>query len=67
MATMATETRGLKRVEGVDEKDHEIANSEPYIDPEAEKRLVRKLDWMLSPMMVLIFLVAYLDRANIGT
>merc|ERR1711881_383407 len=36
------------------------------IDPAAEKRLLRKLDFMLSPMMVLIFLVAYLDRSNIG-
>lgn len=53
-----------------------------YIDPVAEKKvsavclvagsyadddqLIRKLDLMLSPMMVLIFLVAYLDRSNIG-
>src|SRR5690242_15340219 len=55
---------------------------EIYIDPIAEKKvsvvrpkaclaltkfqLIRKLDLMLSPMMVLIFLVAYLDRSNIG-
>lgn len=44
----------------------ELASSEIYIDPAAEKRLIRKLDWMLSPMMVLMFLVAYLDRSNIG-
>lgn len=36
------------------------------IDPAAEKRLLRKLDMFLSPMMVLFFLVAYLDRSNIG-
>ncbi|KAF1956840.1 major facilitator superfamily transporter [Byssothecium circinans] len=64
---MATEAHDAKPVAGsVHEKDHEVSDSEIYIDPEAEKRLVRKLDWMLSPMMVLIFLVAYLDRANIG-
>ncbi|KAF2792120.1 major facilitator superfamily transporter [Melanomma pulvis-pyrius CBS 109.77] len=44
----------------------ELASSEIYIDPAAEKRLIRKLDWMLSPLMVLMFLVAYLDRSNIG-
>lgn len=58
-----------KATEGsVIEKDAQIGTSEEiYIDPAAEKRLVRKLDLMLSPMMVLIFLVAYLDRSNIGT
>lgn len=56
---------------------------EVQIDPVAEKKvrtislakgitltsrkLIRKLDLMLSPMMVIIFLVAYLDRSNIGT
>ncbi|GIZ48008.1 hypothetical protein CKM354_001108300 [Cercospora kikuchii] len=39
---------------------------EMTIDPAAEKRLVRKLDLWLSPMMVVVFLVAYLDRSNIG-
>jgi hypothetical protein len=51
----------------INEKDAQIGTSdEIYIDPAAEKRLIRKLDLMLSPMMVLIFLVAYLDRSNIG-
>ncbi|CZT25765.1 related to permease of the major facilitator superfamily [Ramularia collo-cygni] len=36
------------------------------IDPAEERRLVRKLDMWLSPMMVLVFLVSYLDRSNIG-
>ncbi|PPJ61094.1 hypothetical protein CBER1_11845 [Cercospora berteroae] len=39
---------------------------EMTIAPAAEKRLVRKLDLWLSPMMVVVFLVAYLDRSNIG-
>ncbi|ETS82371.1 hypothetical protein PFICI_04247 [Pestalotiopsis fici W106-1] len=37
-----------------------------HIDPAAEKRLLRKLDMFLAPMMILCFLVAYLDRSNIG-
>lgn len=36
------------------------------IDRHAEARLVRKLDMWLAPMMILFFLVAYLDRSNIG-
>ncbi|KAI0128270.1 major facilitator superfamily transporter, partial [Xylariales sp. AK1849] len=43
-----------------------IAVADLYIDPIAEKRLLRKLDSFLAPMMVLFFLVAYLDRSNIG-
>ncbi|KAF7195009.1 putative transporter C11D3.18C [Pseudocercospora fuligena] len=46
--------------------DVDAAASELTIDPAAEKKLVRKLDLWLSPMMVLVFLVSYLDRSNIG-
>jgi hypothetical protein len=57
-----------KATEGsIIEKDAQVGTSEEiHIDPVAEKRLIRRLDLMLSPMMVLIFLVAYLDRSNIG-
>jgi hypothetical protein len=37
-----------------------------YIDPVAQRKLLLKLDLYLSPVMTLIFLTAYLDRANIG-
>ncbi|EUC38401.1 hypothetical protein COCVIDRAFT_33723 [Bipolaris victoriae FI3] len=49
------------------EKDVQAGSSEEIqIDPIAEKKLIRKLDLILSPMMVIVFLVAYLDRSNIG-
>ncbi|KAF2174077.1 hypothetical protein M409DRAFT_16350 [Zasmidium cellare ATCC 36951] len=47
-------------------RDDEVGSHEAVIDPVAERKLVRKLDMWLSPMMVLVFLVAYLDRSNIG-
>lgn len=51
----------------LDEKDTRLGVAEPIpIDAAAEKRLIRKLDLILSPMMIVIFLVAYLDRSNIG-
>ncbi|SMQ51012.1 unnamed protein product [Zymoseptoria tritici ST99CH_3D7] len=40
--------------------------SDLEIDPARERRLVRKLDLWLSPMMILLFLMSYLDRSNIG-
>tara|TARA_R110002003_G_scaffold1048_20_gene22345 strand:- start:1429 stop:1677 length:249 start_codon:yes stop_codon:yes gene_type:complete len=65
---MTSPARNEKVSEGsINEKDPQVGTSEEiHIDPAAEKRLIRKLDLMLSPMMVLIFLVAYLDRSNIG-
>lgn len=56
----------LKNIKAGADKDVAQASHEDIIDPAAEKRLVRKLDRWLSPMMVLVFLVSYLDRSNIG-
>jgi hypothetical protein len=36
------------------------------IDPEAERRIVRKLDWRLIPWLSLLYLISFLDRTNIG-
>ena len=62
---MTEEKMDLDIKEGVEEP-HSTGQAELTIDPKAEKRLLRKLDMFLSPMMVLFFLVAYLDRSNIG-
>ena len=40
--------------------------SVPDIDPEAEKRLLRKLDIHVVPILMFLFLLAFLDRINIG-
>ncbi|KUM57452.1 hypothetical protein ACN42_g9734 [Penicillium freii] len=40
--------------------------SMPDIDPEAEKRLLRKLDIHVVPILMFLFLLAFLDRINIG-
>ena len=37
-----------------------------HVDPEKEKKLLRKLDLYLAPIMTIVFLTAYLDRSNIG-
>lgn len=36
------------------------------IDPKREAKLLRKLDMSIAPIVLVIFLAAYLDRANIG-
>ncbi|KAJ5138893.1 Major facilitator superfamily domain general substrate transporter [Penicillium bovifimosum] len=49
--------------------DHEEKQSTPIsptIDPELERRLVRKLDWRVPTLMGFFYLLAFLDRSNIG-
>jgi hypothetical protein len=40
--------------------------SAPFIDSVLEKRVVRKLDWHLVPLLMVLYLLAFLDRSNIG-
>ncbi|KEQ99842.1 hypothetical protein AUEXF2481DRAFT_45783 [Aureobasidium subglaciale EXF-2481] len=40
--------------------------SPPLIDPIAEKRLLRKVDLRILPPLTVLFLLAFLDRTNIG-
>ncbi|KAL4891998.1 retrograde regulation protein 2 [Aspergillus ambiguus] len=35
-------------------------------EPQRNRRLVRKLDWHIAPVMMLLMLISYLDRGNIG-
>ncbi|KAF7172483.1 hypothetical protein CNMCM6106_006673 [Aspergillus hiratsukae] len=37
-----------------------------HIDPVIEKRVLRKMDWNLMPLLVALYLVSFLDRSNIG-
>ncbi|KAJ7091473.1 MFS general substrate transporter [Mycena belliarum] len=39
---------------------------EVVIDPEAERKLVRKLDWILMPLFTLIYCTNFVDRTAIG-
>lgn len=47
--------------------DSEQGESEIYVDPELEKRTLRKFDIYVLPQFMLLVLIAYLDRSNIGT
>lgn len=38
----------------------------PFIDPVAEKKLLRKVDLRILPPLTVLFLLAFLDRTNIG-
>lgn len=65
---MSVEKRPAEAKDGdADSPSSEFASSHLIIDPAAEAKLLRKLDCWLAPMMIIAFLVAYLDRSNIGT
>ncbi|KAG2335418.1 hypothetical protein BDR05DRAFT_838452, partial [Suillus weaverae] len=38
----------------------------PVLTPEQEKKLWRKIDMRIMPMLSLMYLLAFLDRSNIG-
>ncbi len=38
------------------------SSTDSDIDLEAEKKLVRKLDWHIVPMVMLLYLFSFLDR-----
>ncbi|KAI0107659.1 MFS general substrate transporter [Hypoxylon sp. NC0597] len=51
---------------GYDEKALGLGNEELYIDPVVEKRVRNKIDRVLVPLVMGLYLVAFLDRSNIG-
>lgn len=44
----------------------DVQLSDLAIDPAQERKLLWKLDLCICPLVMLIFLVAYLDRSNLG-
>lgn len=48
--------------------DSEISASDsvPLIDPEAERRLRRKCDIHIIPVLFVLYILSFLDRINIG-
>ncbi|RFN43862.1 hypothetical protein FIE12Z_11900 [Fusarium flagelliforme] len=45
---------------------NDVENAQYYIDPKAEAKLRRKIDWMIVPTVCLLYLFCFIDRANIG-
>lgn len=48
------------------ERVEELAQPDLVVDPEAEKKLLRRVDWRLLPMIWLCLVMSYIDRTNIG-
>lgn len=48
------------------ERKAEVGGVQAHIDPEMEKRVRRKIDWHVIPLVSALYLFAFLDRSNIG-
>lgn len=46
--------------------DHDVQMGNFVVHPIRERKLLWKLDLCICPLVMLIFLVAYLDRSNLG-
>lgn len=47
-------------------KSSEHEQTEIYIDPVLERKITRKFDMWVMPQFILIVILSYLDRSNIG-
>lgn len=45
-----------------EEEAHFLAN----VSPEEEKKIIRKIDYRVVPMLAMLYLISHLDRANLG-
>jgi hypothetical protein len=55
---------GIARDTAIDDEIKDI--SAITIDPVRERQVVRKLDLFIAPVIMLLQLISYLDRSNIG-
>ncbi|OBT93053.2 hypothetical protein VE01_09022 [Pseudogymnoascus verrucosus] len=51
---------------GLTENDLAEENQTVHLKPEIQKQLVRKIDMNLMPLVLCLYLLAFLDRSNIG-
>ena len=46
--------------------EHGYTDGLVELSPEEGKRALRKVDWRLVPLLAFLYLVAFVDRSNIG-
>lgn len=63
---MAIQLSGSSGAHKVMEDVERDAVADIFIDAAAEKRLIRKLDMWIVPPVMLLYLLSFLDRVNIG-
>lgn len=63
----APSMREKSTIMGEDHTPLDPEDLEAYeIDPKETKALLRTLDWHIAPVCMVLYLIAFLDRSNIG-
>jgi hypothetical protein len=58
----------LQELEHAEHKEESVSSAAQYvqIDPAAERKLILKCDLRVLPPLTILFMLAFLDRTNIG-
>lgn len=56
---------GQAAEDGIDTNSDGTLTALEYTEAE-EKRVIRKVDWLLLPILTILYLLSFLDRSNIG-
>jgi hypothetical protein len=64
--TMGVEQVADTPLSGSVNEKHQDGEQIPHFTQEQEKRVLRKMDLRLIPMLSILYLLAFLDRGNIG-
>jgi hypothetical protein len=62
---MASPTEKIA-VDKLEEEEVSPEKRDVVHDPEAEARILKKLDWHILPWIFCLWLLAFIDRSNIG-
>ena len=60
-------TRGTEKEENASvERENVSASQSHIVNPEMERRVIRKMDMRVVPLVMALYILAFLDRSNIG-
>lgn len=48
------------------EVESSVQSHEPHVLPDTEREVVRKMDFRIVPLVTALYVLAFLDRSNIG-
>lgn len=63
---VSNEKQGFNQVEKTDQDSSTHEQEQLEDDPVEAKRITRKIDWRLIPLLMMLYTLAFLDRVNIG-
>lgn len=66
MSTEDTSVKEVMELKTCSSNHIENASDELFVSPEEEKRLLRKMDLHIMPVLVALYVMSFLDRVNIG-